>query len=200
MQLGPWLITRGIGIVVLFILLASFALTRTTPGAAEKPSNTTHAGNLSESAPASQSLENGSSCEVSSAYPIEVRDWCDLITKYAKENKLHPDLIAGLIWYESGGDPNAYSKSGAVGLMQVMPRDGLAAEFMCINGPCFAKRPTISELENPEFNIDYGTRMLAGLQNRYNDLREALKSYGPANYGYAYADKVLAIFDTYRSD
>jgi len=44
-------------------------------------------------------------------------------------------LIAAVILQESGGDPSAYSSSGAVGLMQVMPRDGIAAEFMCVNGP-----------------------------------------------------------------
>ena len=115
-------------------------------------------------------------------------------------DNLPPDLIAGLIWYESGGDPGAYSHSGAVGLMQVMPRDGLAAEFQCVNGPCFASRPTIAELSEAEFNIMYGTRMLAGLLGRYQDLRAALRAYGPKDVGYTYADKLLAIYESYRSN
>jgi soluble lytic murein transglycosylase-like protein len=99
---------------------------------------------------------------------------------------------------ESGGDPQAYSASGAVGLMQVMPRDGLAASFECINGPCFASRPTIDELLDPVFNVEYGTGMLSGLVARLGSEREALKAYGPMDVGYSYADRVLAIYESYR--
>ena len=106
-------------------------------------------------------------------------------------------MIAALIWQESGGNPVAYSSSGAVGLMQVMPRDGLAANFICANGPCFASRPTIEELQDPKFNVKYGTAMLAGLLERSGSLRDALKSYGPMDVGYYYADKVLAIYQKY---
>lgn len=137
-------------------------------------------------------------CQVSDKYPEEIRQWCNLITKFAKQNNLEPDLIAALIWQESGGNPTAYSRSGAVGLMQVMPRDGLAANFMCPNGPCFSNRPTISELEDPTFNVKYGTGMLANLFNKYGDMRDALKYYGPKDVGYYYADIVLGIYRNYR--
>ena len=136
-------------------------------------------------------------CQVSNKYPEDIRQWCDLITKFSKQNNLEPDLIAALIWQESGGNPTAYSRSGAVGLMQVMPRDGLAANFMCPNGPCFANRPSIGELEDPTFNVKYGTGMLANLFSRYGDLRDALKYYGPKDVGYYYADKVLGIYRNY---
>ncbi len=106
-------------------------------------------------------------------------------------------MVAALILQESGGDPQAYSKSGAVGLMQVMPNDGLAASFTCQNGPCFSSRPATSELQDPEFNIAYGTKYLASLLSKYGNLRDALKSYGPMNVGYYYADIVLAIFQNY---
>jgi soluble lytic murein transglycosylase-like protein len=174
----------------------------------------------SESSPAEQNVSSGSpiisesspvdqtdadrnrsqegKCQVSASYPEKIRRWCDLITKFARQNNMDPDLIAALIWQESGGDPDAYSRSGAVGLMQVMPRDGLAASFMCVNGPCFASRPTISDLKDPKFNIKYGTGMLAGLVKKYGNLREALKYYGPMDAGYTYADKVLMIFENYR--
>ncbi len=59
--------------------------------------------------------------------------------------------------------------------MQVMPQDGRAANFMCANGPCFSSRPTISQLLDPEFNISYGTRMLAQLIGKQGNVREALK-------------------------
>ena len=99
---------------------------------------------------------------------------------------------------ESGGDPLAYSASGAVGLLQVMPRDGLAEAFQCINGPCFAARPSISELQDPAYNLDFGTRLLKGLLAGAGDLREALRAYGPVGVEYAYADDVLAILEGYR--
>lgn len=99
---------------------------------------------------------------------------------------------------ESGGQADVISDSGAVGLMQVMPRDGIAAFFECINGPCFASRPTTQELLDPEYNIDYGVKMLAGLIDRLGSTREALKAYGPMDVGYSYADKVLAIVDNIK--
>ncbi len=133
-------------------------------------------------------------CNISKSFPQDVRQWCTQIMRHSAKNNLDPNLISALIWQESGGNPTAYSKSGAVGLMQVMPRDGIAASFQCINGPCFTNRPTISELEKPNFNVKYGTGMLAGLLHKYGDMREALKFYGPMNVGYYYADKVLGIF------
>jgi len=136
-------------------------------------------------------------CQVSQEYPQKVLRWCNLITRYAIKHNLPPDLIAALIWQESGGSPSAYSRSGAVGLMQIMPRDGIATKFKCPNGPCFAKRPTIDELRDPEFNIKFGTRMLAGLFKRNGSLREALHAYGPMDGGYYYADKVLSIYERY---
>ena len=137
-------------------------------------------------------------CEVSASYPEGILQWCEVITALAKQAELPPDLIAAVILQESGGDASAYSSSGAVGLMQVMPRDGIAAAFECINGPCFASRPTIEELQDPGFNIEYGSQMLAGLIGRLGNLREALKSYGPMDVDYRYADTVLAIYENYR--
>jgi soluble lytic murein transglycosylase-like protein len=137
-------------------------------------------------------------CRVSEKYPDKIRQWCHLISQYSHQNNLDADLIAALIWQESGGNPVAYSRSGAVGLMQVMPRDGIASSFMCKNGPCFTNRPTISELEDPEFNVKYGTRMLANLEAHYGSLRVALKHYGPMDVGYSYADKVLNIYNNYK--
>jgi hypothetical protein len=152
-----------------------------------------------QAAPLVSSEAGNTPCEVSSLFPEKVLRWCGLITFYAKHNDLSPDLVAALVWLESGGDELAYSRSGAVGLMQVMPSDGLAASFMCVNGPCFADRPTTTELQNPEFNIAWGTRFLAGLLRRHGDVREALRRYGPMDVGFSYADKVLGLFERYKT-
>lgn len=139
--------------------------------------------------------EGENNCTIKPGFPDNIRQWCTQIMRHSKKNNLDPNLVAALIWQESGGNPTAYSKSGAVGLMQIMPRDGIAATFQCINGPCFVNRPSIDELQKPNFNIKFGTGMLAGLFNKYGNMREALKYYGPMDVGYYYADKVLGIFN-----
>ena len=152
-------------------------------------------------ASSSQADENSAqsnNCQVSLSYPYGILQWCEIITEQATLVELPPDLIAAVILMESGGDESAYSSSGAVGLMQVMPRDGIAADFECINGPCFASRPTIEELLQPEFNVEYGSQMLAGLVSNLGSPREALKAYGPMDVDYTYADRVLSIFENYH--
>ena len=102
-------------------------------------------------------------CEFYDRYPGKVQPWCGLIEQAASKYGVDALLVASVMLQESGGQPEIMSSSGAVGLMQVMPRDGIAADFQCINGPCFASRPSIEELKDPAFNVDYGVRMLAGL-------------------------------------
>jgi soluble lytic murein transglycosylase-like protein len=134
------------------------------------------------------------SCQFQQYYPVEVLPWCALVEEQAALHQIDPLLIAAVMLVESGGQPQVVSHSGAVGLMQVMPRDGVAASFMCLNGPCFATRPSTAELKDPAFNIAFGTRMLAGLILSNGNLREGLKAYGPADVGYWYADLVLATY------
>jgi soluble lytic murein transglycosylase-like protein len=134
----------------------------------------------------------------SASYPAAVTQWCSLIEQYAQEQNLDPNLVAAVILEESGGNPQAYSSSGAVGLMQIMPRDGLAANFICGSNPCFSSRPSMNELFDPESNIAYGTRMLGSLYNKYGNIRDALLAYGPTGMGYSYADIVLGIYDRYK--
>lgn len=214
-----WILS-GIALGAAFLIFAANAIGQIQVVAAstEEPSFSAPAETLSapaDSADAAEAVEappagdapapreeppasDDSACEVSPRFPEAVYRWCALITRYASENGLDPDLVAALIVQESGGKPDAYSRSGAVGLMQVMPRDGIAASFRCVNGPCFASRPSMAELYDPEFNIRYGTRMLAGLISRRGSVRDGLMAYGPMNVGYSYADKVLAIYERFR--
>jgi soluble lytic murein transglycosylase-like protein len=138
---------------------------------------------------ASASPEN---CQVSGKFAQSILQWCSLITKYANNQDIDPNLIASIMLQESGGDANAYSGSGAVGLLQVMPSDGIATRF-----GVFKNRPTIKQLKDPEFNIQYGTAMFSGLVSRYGNNRDALLHYGPMDVGYeGYADKVLEIYNS----
>jgi soluble lytic murein transglycosylase-like protein len=65
---------------------------------------------------------------------------------------------------------------------------------MCNGTPCFKNRPTTQQLLDPEFNVSYGTNMLKNLINGLGSIREGLLHYGPTDYGYAYADKVIGIY------
>jgi soluble lytic murein transglycosylase-like protein len=142
--------------------------------------------------------EESSGCVIPFSYPENILQWCQPIMDYSAYYGVDPKLIAAVMLQESGGNPDAYSKSGAVGLMQVMPKDGLAADFMCANGPCFSERPSMEELFDANFNIDFGVMMLSGLISKFGDVREALRSYGPMDSGYHYADLVLTIYENYQ--
>jgi hypothetical protein len=190
-------------LVAVILFLAPIDVSSSSPAASDSKQNTTRLESqvaLPASRPGALAAQNAyvpADCRISNRFPVKIRQWCGLISEYADKHSLPPDLVAALILQESGGNSAAYSKSGAVGLMQVMPRDGLAASFMCPAGPCFADRPSSSQLQDPAFNISYGTRMLAGLVSKYGSLRDALKSYGPANVGYYYADIVMGLYQRY---
>lgn len=189
--MGPFLVIRGSIVMSILVVIACMALS----GASTEITPSPQVAELQSATPSDQDA----ACRVSHTFPASILQWCGWITEYAEANQLAPDLVAAVMLMESGGDPMAYSRSGAVGLMQIMPRDGIAADFQCINGPCFANRPSIAELQDPEFNIQYGTRMLARLYTRYLSWRDALKAYGPMDVEYSYADKVLGIFERYRT-
>lgn len=149
---------------------------------------------INDGQPVEMKKSTGAECAQQARYPEKIVPWCNLIEEKARDYAVDPLLIAAVMLVESGGQPEVISHSGAVGLMQVMPRDGIASTFQCINGPCFANRPTIEELKDPDFNVEYGVRMLSGLINRYGNTRDALKSYGPGDVGYWYADLVLGTY------
>ena len=194
MRLGPWLVIRGLilGNVIVVLLTSALSANASSPN----PPLAVDAVPVIKQTVA-ESTVSTEGCLVSQEFPESVHQWCSLITRYAGEHGLPADLVAAVIWQESGGKPQAISRSGAVGLMQIMPRDGIAATFMCVNGPCFSGRPSSDQLRDPEFNVQYGTRMLARLLKRNGSLREALKAYGPMDRGYSYADRVLSLYRQY---
>ena len=91
------------------------------------------------------------------------------VAKYALEYGVESELIYAVIKSESGFDEQAVSRSGAIGLMQLMPQ---TADYM-------AKLFKIKEpdLLDPETNIRIGILYLRYLQNRYNTLTEVLAAY-----------------------
>jgi len=137
-------------------------------------------------------------CSANRKIPLKVKKWCKPISSFAEEWQVDPLLIAAIIQQESGGDPSAISKNGAVGLMQIMPGDGKSLDFQCISGPCFSDRPTTKVLLNPEYNISYGTILISYLLQSRGNIRDALQAYGPIEVEYAYADQVLSLMENYK--
>ncbi|NMC59233.1 MAG: transglycosylase SLT domain-containing protein [Candidatus Methanofastidiosa archaeon] len=152
----------------------------------------------SSSGTPAQEVDASPAAELSRAYPESILQWEELIAESAERYQLDPNFIAAVILQESGGNAEAYSANGAVGLMQVMPSDGIAASFICDGYACFRSRPSMQELFDPAFNIDYGARMLSGLIDKYGSQQEALYHYGPIDVGYRYADAVLSIYTSHK--
>jgi soluble lytic murein transglycosylase-like protein len=93
-----------------------------------------------------------------------------MLYEAAVRHGVHPALVMGLAWWESGWNPTAVSSAGAIGIMQVMPATAAA------DGPALLNR-TVNLLD-PGDNIDMGTAILRNNLDRYhNDLAKALVAY-----------------------
>jgi soluble lytic murein transglycosylase-like protein len=87
-----------------------------------------------------------------------------MIENAAFANTLNPALIRAMIVVESGFNPRAVSKRGAVGLMQLRPET--------------ARRYGVANIYDPGENIRAGTRYLADLMTLYgSDTELALAAY-----------------------
>lgn len=94
-----------------------------------------------------------------------------------------PMFVTALIITESSFDNKARSHRGAMGLMQILPRTGVA-----LASEKEMEWEGRSTLYNPEINIALGTYYLNKLQNRFGDLSLALEAY---NHGPSRLDKYL---------
>ncbi len=187
----------GITFLILFATRVAAPFSIVSASSSENTPTHSAQSNMVETVSESDSVPD-TNCPIANSYPQEIHAWCDFIQSASLKHQLDANLIAAVILQESGGQADAYSSSGAVGLMQVMPRDGIAANFQCVNGPCFSSRPSMNELFEPVFNIEFGSRMLINLFNRHGNWRDALKAYGPMDIGYHYADLVMSIYQNYQ--
>ena len=112
-----------------------------------------------------------------SFHPPQIRRWgkfisyetvAEVITEAAREYRLQRALIDAVIRTESAYRPYARSDSGALGLMQLMPK---TAESLGVTDPF-----------DPEQNIRAGARYLRMQIDRFGDIHTALAAYnaGPA--------------------
>jgi soluble lytic murein transglycosylase-like protein len=87
-----------------------------------------------------------------------------VITPAASKYDLDPNLVAAVIWAESSGDPNAVSKKGARGLMQLMPAT--------------ARELGVGNVLDPGENVEGGSHYLRKMLDAHDgDLSLALAAY-----------------------
>jgi soluble lytic murein transglycosylase-like protein len=93
----------------------------------------------------------------------------ELLAQAGAQHNIDSELLASVVHAESAGQVRAVSRTGARGLMQLMP--GTAAEL------------GVKDSFAPDQNVDGGTRYLDALLTRYHDdIALALAAYnaGPA--------------------
>jgi soluble lytic murein transglycosylase-like protein len=128
-------------------------------------------------------------------------DYDAAITRAAGAANVHPELVRAVIVVESGFNPRAISRRGAVGLMQLLPTT--------------ARRYGAFNAFDPEQNIRAGARYLADLIARfgsenlelvlaaYNAGEEAVERYGrhipPYKETRAYVPNVLKMYRALRA-
>jgi soluble lytic murein transglycosylase len=102
-------------------------------------------------------------------YPL---DYQAIVRGHSRNYRLDPALLAAVIYQESKFRAHARSSSGAIGLMQLLPStaEGIAVHT---GGTKFR----VSDLDNPEINVRYGSWYLRHLLDKYGDERTALAAY-----------------------
>lgn len=117
-----------------------------------------------------------------SAYP---QKYPEIVGKSAEKYGLEPELVYAVIRAESNFDPDARSRAGALGLMQLMPEtfDWLQRKQ---DGKIVYAR---EDLLRPEVNVDYGCRYFSMMIKKYGVLRTAACAY---NAGTGAVDEWLA--------
>lgn len=101
--------------------------------------------------------------------------FADLITQYADAQQLDPALVAAVILCESSFDPQAESRVGARGLMQLMEDSaGWIAHKLGEDDDSYS----FDKLYDPATNIRYGTWYLSYLTRRFDgDVTKVVCAY-----------------------
>lgn len=99
----------------------------------------------------------------------KVKEYEPAIRAAAARYDLPPELIAGVIWQESRGNPRAVSHCGAMGMMQLMPAT--------------AANLGVNNAFDPIQNIDGGAKYLRQMYDKFGRVDFAVAAYnsGPGN-------------------
>lgn len=107
---------------------------------------------------------DAASRELLVALPYGAQIW-----QASRRHRVDGLLVASIVEAESGFAPDAVSRKGAIGLMQLLPSTGM--------------RYGVSDLRDPRVNLEAGSRYLAWLLREFDgDVEMALAAYnaGPA--------------------
>ena len=115
-------------------------------------------------------VTNGYDLLMKKIYPLEYRD---IVEREASEYHLDKALVYAVIKTESNFDPNAKSRAGAVGLMQITPPTFEWLQSKRKDEPAL----TEEDLLAPETNIRYGCHFLSMLLGMYPEKRTAICAY-----------------------
>ncbi len=102
-------------------------------------------------------------------YPLEYQQ---IVRGHARNYDLDPALLAAVIYQESKFKAGARSRSGAIGLMQLLP-DTAKGIALHTGGSKFR----VQDLYDPEINVRYGAWYLRHLLSKYGDELTALAAY-----------------------
>jgi soluble lytic murein transglycosylase len=102
-------------------------------------------------------------------YPLKYQT---IVRGHARNYRLDPALLAAVIDQESKFRSNVKSRSGAIGLMQLLP-DTAKGIAVHTGGTRFR----VGDLYNPEINVRYGAWYLRHLIDKYGNERTALAAY-----------------------
>ena len=102
-------------------------------------------------------------------YPLHYQA---IVRGHSRNYQLDPALLAAVIYQESKFRAHARSSSGAIGLMQLLP-DTAKGIALHTGGTKFR----VSDLDDPEINVRYGSWYLRHLLDKYGDERTALAAY-----------------------
>jgi soluble lytic murein transglycosylase-like protein len=108
-----------------------------------------------------------------------------IVHEVAERHSVDPALVKAVISTESGWNPFAVSRKGAVGLMQLIP--GTAQRF------------GVGNPFDPVQNVEAGTTYLKALLDRYNgDLNKSLAAYNAGERAVDHSGGVPPIWETQR--
>jgi soluble lytic murein transglycosylase len=102
-------------------------------------------------------------------YPLQYKT---IVRGHARNYDLDPALLAAVIYQESKFRAGSKSKSGAIGLMQLLP-DTAKGIAIHTGGTRFRTE----DLYDPEINVRYGSWYLRHLLDKYGNERTALAAY-----------------------
>lgn len=105
-------------------------------------------------------------------YPQNYKEY---VTTYCEKYNVESNLVYALIKAESNFNTNAKSNKGAKGLMQLMEKTAIDINKK-IDTPIDEKQ-ILYKLNEPDYNINLGTKYLSILIEKYNNIEIALTAY-----------------------